>query len=310
MAATNSPLVRQAYDLARRAANTDSAVLITGETGTGKEFVAELVHRWSGRVDEPFIKVNCAALPENLVESELFGYEKGAFTGAVTAKPGRFELADRGTLFLDEIGEMSPATQAKVLRVLQDGTFERVGGIRTLKSDVRLVSATHQDLERLVKAGKFREDLYYRIHVVPIALPPLRSLRSRTEDLPALADFFLKRVAARLKAPPKSLAPEALAALSRQAWPGNLRELANLMERLTVMAAGVIIGLKDLPAPLRETKASSKGELGEVKADLLKKVLAETKGNKTKAAQRLGVSRRTLHTWLGQADDSSKEEIK
>ena len=234
--------------LLRRVAGTDSTVLIHGESGTGKELVARLLHAWSPRVGRPFVAVNCGAIPGELMESELFGHERGAFTGAQAARKGRFELAVRGTLFLDEIAEMSPPLQVKLLRVLQERCFERVGGSEMLPAAARIVAATHRDLERQIELGRFREDLYYRLHVVPIQIP---ALRERGEDILLLAEHALRGLEAaglgRVR-----LGDGVAAALLAYAWPGNVRELQNLMERLVIMHAGGTVQLRDLPAKMRD----------------------------------------------------------
>jgi transcriptional regulator with GAF, ATPase, and Fis domain len=237
-------------------------VLILGETGTGKELIAEAIHRHSGRREGPFVKVNCAALPENLLESELFGHERGAFTGADRQRVGRFELANEGTLLLDEIGTMSPGTQAKVLRVLQEREFERLGGTRTIKSDVRVVAATNRDLEDAIASGGFREDLYYRLNVVSIRMPPLRE---RKEDIIPLATFFLHRFADDLKKPVRGFSPAALRVLTRHHWPGNIRELENTVERAVLMADGDIVEPKDLSVAGQESGRDDRsGRVGSV----------------------------------------------
>src|SRR3954470_10443024 len=230
-----SSAIRQIYSVIEKVADTPSTVLISGESGTGKELIARALHEYSSRHAGPFIKINCAAIPKTLMESELFGYEKGAFTGAVGAKPGRFELAHGGTLFLDEIGEIPVEMQVKLLRVLQESEFERVGGIRTIKVDVRLVTATNRDLVEEIGAGAFREDLYYRLNVVPIHIPPLRE---RREDIPLLADHFIAKFNDRLKKQITSIAPDAVERLVAYHWPGNIRELENLMERTGLVCEG------------------------------------------------------------------------
>ncbi|SDF46077.1 sigma 54-interacting transcriptional regulator [Sporolituus thermophilus] len=239
-----SGLVRDVLALAAKAASSNATVLIRGESGTGKELIAEGIHYASQRAGGPFIRVNCAAIPVTLLESELFGYEKGAFTGAVRRKLGKFELAHKGTIFLDEIGDMDKAMQVKLLRVLQHKEFERVGGERTIKADVRIIAATNCDLEKKVAAGEFREDLYYRLNVIPIFLPPLRE---RREDIPLLVEHFLHKFAAQLDKPLKTVAPNAMEALMRYRWPGNVRELENIIERLCSLSDNVLIGLADLP---------------------------------------------------------------
>src|SRR3954469_1992294 len=242
-----SPAIRQIYAVVEKVANTPSTVLITGELGTGKELIARALHENSSRQAGPFIKINCAAIPKTLMESELFGYEKGAFTGAVGAKPGRFELAHGGTLFLDEIGEIPVEMQVKLLRVLQESEFERVGGIRTIKVDVRLVTATNRDLLQDISSGSFREDLYYRLNVVPIHIPPLRE---RREDIPLLADHFIAKFNDRLKKQITSIAPDAVERLVPYHWPGNIRELENLMERTVLFCEGPEIRVANLPVEI------------------------------------------------------------
>ncbi len=235
--------MRQVFETIQKVAETDLTVLIRGESGTGKELVAQALHQRSPRRERPFVAVNCAAISKELVESELFGHEKGAFTGADARRVGRFEAANEGTIFLDEIGDMAPETQAKVLRVLQERAFERVGGNQVQKVDVRVVAATHRDLEGEVRRGRFREDLYYRLRVVEIALPPLRE---RTEDMPALAQRLLEQVAERLGREPKRLSANALARLARHPWPGNVRELRNVLEQAAVLSSGLAIEEQDL----------------------------------------------------------------
>jgi len=239
-----SPAIRQIYAVVEKVANTPSTVLITGESGTGKELIARALHENSSRHGGPFIKINCAAIPKTLMESELFGYEKGAFTGAVGAKPGRFELAHGGTLFLDEIGEIPVEMQVKLLRVLQESEFERVGGIKTIKVDVRLVTATNRDLPELIAEDTFREDLFYRLNVVPIHIPPLRE---RREDIPLLADHFITKFNDRLRKEITGISAQAVAVLGSYHWPGNIRELENLMERTMLFCEGPQIEGYDLP---------------------------------------------------------------
>ena len=240
-----SGALRQCFGLIDKVADTPSTVLITGESGTGKELVARALHEHSSRNGEAFIKINCAAIPKTLMESELFGYEKGAFTGAVSQKPGRFELADKGTLFLDEIGELPVEMQVKLLRVLQESEFERVGGIKTLRVDVRVIAATNRDLVREVAQGNFREELFYRLNVVPISLPPLRE---RQQDIPLLVTHFIAKFNERLKKAVTGIAPEALEALVRYPFPGNIRELENILERAVLLSESAVLGLRDLPA--------------------------------------------------------------
>jgi DNA-binding NtrC family response regulator len=235
--------MRRAFEIAERVATTDSTVLILGESGTGKDLLAQEIHVRSPRAGKQFVAVNCAALPETLIESELFGYERGAFTGAAQQKKGKFELASGGTLFLDEIGDMNPVTQAKVLRALENRTIERLGGTQTIPVDVRVISATHRDLPAEIRAGKFREDLFYRLRVVTIELPPLRAHK---QDIPVLAESFLQTHAARLGRTAR-LTREAIAAIERYDWPGNVRELKNALERSLVLCRGEEIGVADLP---------------------------------------------------------------
>jgi nitrogen regulation protein NR(I) len=306
-----SPAMRQLFQVIEKVADTPSTVLITGESGTGKELVARALFEGSSRRERPFVKVNCAAIPKELVESELFGHEKGAFTGATHQKPGRFELADAGTLFLDEIGEVPLEMQVKLLRVLQEGEFERVGGIKTLKVNVRLVAATNRDLSEEIERGAFREDLFYRLNVVPIHIPPLRE---RREDIPLLVEHFRKKFNARLGRDVLRLSREALALLTSHHWPGNIRELENVMERTILFCEGSEIGAELLPEEMRGTKShTSASSLASVEApsgstlkeivrestarlerDLIAKALEETGGNVTRAAQKLGISRKGL----------------
>jgi transcriptional regulator with PAS, ATPase and Fis domain len=243
-----SPRMKEIARLLELVAPSEATVLLLGETGTGKELVAQAIHLNSRRRQGPFIVVNCAALPETLLESELFGHEKGAFTGATAKKEGRFLLAHQGTLFLDEIGELQPSTQAKILRVLQSREFEPLGSARTLKVDARIIAATNRNLENMVQQGTFRDDLYYRLHVFPITLP---TLRQRQEDLPLLADFFLKRFGEKYHSPAKTLSPEALQAMRRYSWPGNIRELENMLERGIILCQGEALTPAELPSQLQ-----------------------------------------------------------
>ncbi len=239
-----SPAMEEVYKLIRKAGPSDATVLILGETGTGKELVAAALHAASPRKDAPFIKIHCGAIPEDLLEPELFGHEKGAFTGAVREKPGKFELADGGTIFLDEVGEMAPSMQVKLLRVLQSGEFDRVGGTGTLTADVRVVAATNLDIKKAVKEKRFREDLYYRLNVVPVVLP---ALRERREDIPELVAFFLARLARKNNREILKVEPAAMKALSAARWAGNVRQLENLLERLLILLDGDVIREEDLP---------------------------------------------------------------
>jgi nitrogen regulation protein NR(I) len=311
-----SPAMRQIYEMIAKVADSPSTVLITGESGTGKELIARELHSGSSRRDKPLIKVNCAAIPKDLVESELFGYERGAFTGAVGSKPGRFELADGGTLFLDEIGEIPIEMQVKLLRALQESEFERVGGIKTLQVDVRLIAATNRDLKALIADGRFREDLYYRLAVVPISLPPLRD---RRQDIPLLVEHFIGKYNQRLGKRVDRIDDEAMQVLLGYGWPGNIRELENLMERSVLFADGPVIQGSSLPDSLRERAPGATipiapvGPLGSIAApsgasmkeivrqaqaelekELITRALEETDGNVTRAAKRLQISRKSL----------------
>jgi nitrogen regulation protein NR(I) len=306
--------MQDVFKIIDKVADTPSTVLITGESGTGKELIASALHGASSRRDKPFIKINCAAIPHNLIESELFGYERGAFTGAVTSKPGRFELADGGTLFLDEIGEIPVEMQVKLLRALQEGEFERVGGIKTTHVEVRLIAATNRDLQAEIEAGRFRKDLYYRLAVVPIALPPLRERRS---DIPMLARHFIEKYNRKLNKRIEGITDEAMAQLQAYAWPGNIRELENLIERVLLFADGPHITAKDLPDTMRQGASPSPASLAasvetppgegglkdivrmkaaELEKDLITKALEETGGNVTRAARLLQISRKSLQT--------------
>ncbi len=281
---------------ARRAAASASTVLVLGESGTGKEVLARQIHAWSPRASGPFVGVNCAALAETLLESELFGHEKGAFTGAVSRKPGKVELAHGGTLLLDEIGDVSPAFQAKLLRVLQERSFERVGGTRPIEVDVRVIAATNKDLKKKVAEGTFREDLFYRLAVISLVLPPLRE---RQRDVRALAEHFVAEVARESKRAPLKLAPEALALLEAHAWPGNIRELRNAIERAVVLCQADEVGPLDLPPDLME-KPSGQAPGGyhervdEFRRRAIREALEECGGNQTRAAEKLGLQRTYL----------------
>jgi two-component system response regulator AtoC len=290
-----SAAMKKIFSLIEKVAASDSTVLLLGESGTGKELIATTIHYQSRRKDRPIIKVNCGALPESLIESELFGHEKGAFTGAVRRRPGRFELADGGTIFLDEIGDIPLATQTKLLRVIQEKTFERVGGSDTLSVDCRIIAATNRNLEADVKAGRFREDLYYRLHVIPMTLPPLRE---RKEDIPRLVDFFLGKCKDKLLRNFR-LSEEVMQALLGYDYPGNIRELENILERCVTLSSSDTIGKDDLPPALfKQTGATARLSLSEVAAqaetEYIGRTLRTVKGNKTKAAELLGISRKTL----------------
>lgn len=331
-----SPRMQEIFAIIDKVANTPSTVLLTGESGTGKELVASALHENSGRKAKPFIKVNCAAIPKDLMESEFFGYEQGAFTGAVSSKPGRFELADGGTLFLDEIAEIPAAMQVKLLRALQESEFERVGGVRTIRVDVRVVAATNRELAREIEAGNFREDLFYRLNVVPIALPPLQDRRG---DVPLLVEFFIEKYNKRLTKNVTGVDPRAMEALAGYDWPGNIRELENVIERMLLFSESPIIDYGDLPEDVRkatphgakpvpraaETPAApalEQLESGstsmkdivrqatvEIEKDLIVKALDETRGNVTRAASLLGISRKGLQNKmkeLGLRDPENK----
>ncbi|HTJ80362.1 MAG TPA: sigma-54 dependent transcriptional regulator [Polyangiaceae bacterium] len=323
--------ILELYNVLERVADTPTTVLVTGESGTGKELVARALHENSSRRDAPFIKVNCAAIPKDLMEAELFGYERGAFTGAVAAKPGRFELASGGTLFLDEIGELPTDMQVKLLRVLQESEFERVGGIKTIKVDVRLVAATNRDLKREIGHGTFREDLYYRLNVVPIALP---ALRDRKPDIPVLVAHFIAKFNARLKKNVTAVDDAVAERLVTYGWPGNIRELENVVERAVLFTDGSLVGLGDLPeeirggaretgrasapqveAPRGEVPASSsdglkeqvKAAMSRLERDLIERALKQTQGNVTHAARLLKISRKGLQLKMKELGLREKE---
>lgn len=295
-----SPQMQRVFNLIKQVANTNSNVIIYGKSGTGKELVAKAIHYNSPRKDKPFIAVNCSAIPESLLESELFGHEKGAFTGAVSSRKGLFEEANGGTIFLDEIGDMSLAMQAKLLRVLEEKEIRAVGSDKPKKVDVRVIAATHKDLEKAVKEGTFREDLFYRLNVIPIYLP---ELRERVEDIPLLVEYFLKKYNEEAKKNVR-ISKEALACMMKYSWPGNVRELENLIERLVVLSTGDEIRVEDLPEHIRVCKAETiveeltlgdKITLEELEKRYILKVLRETGWHKSNAAKILGIDRRTLY---------------
>jgi nitrogen regulation protein NR(I) len=319
-----SPAMQEVFKMVGRISNSDAAVMITGESGSGKELVARAIHQYSSRHDRPFLAINCAAIPENLLESELFGHEKGSFTGASAQRIGRFEQCDGGTLFLDEIGDMPLAIQSKLLRVLQDGTFSRVGGNQTIKTDVRIVAATNKNLEAEVSAKNFREDLFYRLNVVRLHLPPLRN---RREDIRLLAEYFLKRVAAQKAKPQLQLSQDAVELLENHPWPGNVRELENTIQRAAVLATSDVLLPKDLP--LGQTTAVSTGEaaaaatpapssleeaarvlfeaasaqpglelLPWLEREFTRRAMESTGDNQVRAAKLLGITRATLRKRL------------
>jgi len=291
--------MKKVFDLVDRVAKSNAAVLITGESGTGKELIANAIHYNSERKDKPYIKVNCGAIPETLVESELFGHEKGAFTGAVTSKPGRFERAHKGTIFLDEVGELALPVQVKLLRVLQEKEVERVGGTEIIKVDVRVLAATNRELKKMVEEGTFREDLYYRLNVIPIELPPLRE---RKEDIAELIDYFLEKYCGEMGREKLEINKNALELLVDYEWKGNIRELENVIERLVILSQCNAINEKDLPKEiLHQDKSMSEFELPEtginleeVEKSLILQALRMSENNQTKAAQLLGITRHTL----------------
>ena len=296
----DAPEIRSLLTRAKQAARLDATVLITGESGAGKGLLARMVHYSSDRADKPFVAVNCVALPRELVESELFGHEKGAFTGAHERRLGRLEIADGGTVFLDEIGDMPLDLQPKLLTFLQENAFQRVGGNDTVSVDVRVITATHQDLPRLCRDREFREDLYFRINVLPLHLPPLRS---RKEDIPALVRYILERIGERRKMPTMTLADDALRALTTYPWPGNIRELENVLERSSAFCAGQTINLDDLPAEIRSTappdrprETSLAGRpLADIERDAILQTLDLCGGNKAEVARRLGISEKSIY---------------
>jgi two-component system, NtrC family, response regulator HydG len=321
-----SPAFKQMMTLIRQVADSSATVLVQGESGTGKELAARAIHDGSPRHAGPFVAVNCAALPETLLESELFGYEKGAFTGAASRKEGRFELADGGTLFLDEVADLSSLTQPKILRVLQEGEFERVGGTRTLRVDVRIVTATNQDLAQLVRDKRFREDLYYRLNVITVTTPPLRE---RREDIRVLAQHFLRVYAAKNNRTLEGFTDEALGCLEAYRWPGNVRELENVVERAVVLARGTVIEVGNLPGNVTERSVTFTRDepaagrpgaapdgvftirIGTPLAEIDQRVLEETlrfaDGNRTVTAKLLGIDPKTVFRKLKQAEEGADE---
>ena len=302
----NSPVMQEVYKTVGKVAKADATVLITGESGTGKELVAEALHYNSNRRSGPIVKVSCAALPETLLEAELFGHEKGSFTGAMTQRRGRFEMADKGTIFLDEIGEMSLPMQTKLLRVLQERKIERVGSSLPIKVDIRIICATNKDLQRQVEQQKFRDDLFYRLNVINIHMPPLRD---RKEDIPALVEHFLAKHRYSATAQPAAISEEALKRLMEYDWPGNVRELENVVERAVVLSRGQIITSRELPFGDHEAgehdeeggdevsveKSFFKKSVAQFEKDLIMKALRDANGNRSKAAEMLGIYRRLLY---------------
>ena len=303
----NSPAMQEVYKTIGKVAKADATVLITGESGTGKELVAEALHFNSNRRSGPLVKVSCAALPETLIEAELFGHEKGSFTGAMTQRRGRFEMADKGTIFLDEIGEMTVPTQTKLLRVLQERKIERIGSNLPIKVDIRIIVATNKDLQKQVEQAKFRDDLYYRLNVINIHMPPLRD---RKEDIPSLVEHFLAKHRYSATAQPAAISEEAIRRLMEYNWPGNVRELENVIERAVVLSRGQIITSRELPFGEHDTAEGEESESGDdakadssffkksvaqFEKDLIMKALRDANGNRSKAAEMLGIYRRLLY---------------
>jgi DNA-binding NtrC family response regulator len=303
-----SPALEATLKQARAVAATSATVLLTGENGTGKELLARAIHEESQRADGPFVAVSCAALPEALIESELFGHEKGSFTGAEKMRKGRFELADGGTLFLDEVSELTPSVQVKLLRVLQERKFERVGGSKTIEVDIRLIAACNSDLDKEVESGRFRRDLYFRLNVVPLVLPPLRQ---RHEDITLLAAHFAAKAAEKHKRTPPELDPELIEALLEYDWPGNVRELENVIERLVVLTTGSRLGSEFLPEKMQRTlpkdaaatdETTLEGAMVALKRRMIAAALKTEGGNKVAAAKRLGISRSYLHRLISELE--------
>jgi two-component system response regulator HydG len=297
-----SRAMRDLFEALSLVAPSDTTILIYGGSGTGKELVANAIHQNSPRARKPFIKVSCAALPETLLESELFGHERGAFTGAVARKAGRFQLANGGTIFLDEVGEMSPATQVKLLRVLQEREFEPLGGTKTIQVDIRVIAASNKDLETEVKEGKFREDLFYRLNVVPIHLPPLSE---RKEDIPLLAEHYFRFYKEKNKSSVRGFSPKTMDMMVRHDWPGNVREMENAIERAVLFCQGEYISPQDLPSPIQTAQNGQRlvsvpagMTLKQVEKEVVMNCLAETNGNRTQTARILGISRKTLQNKL------------
>src|SRR5580700_10413511 len=309
-----SPKMQEVLATVERVAPTNSTVLLGGESGVGKDLIARAIHEKSRRASGPFIKINSTAIPENLLESELFGYEKGAFTGANASKPGKFELADKGTLFLDEIGDVPPAIQVKLLRVLQEREFERLGGTRTVKVDVRLIAATNRDLREALEQGSFREDLYYRLNVVPIDIAPLRQ---RKEDIRDLVNLFISSFAGDSGKPVESITPEAMQILVNYHWPGNVRELQNIIERACALAKGTVLEAADIHLDVRPAKAANGASgflpegmtLEHWEDEMIREALRRANGNKSQAARLLGLSRNALRyrlSKIGIADEDKE----
>jgi DNA-binding NtrC family response regulator len=308
-----SPKMQEVLATVERIAPTNSTVLLGGESGVGKDLIARAIHEKSKRVRGPFLKINSTAIPENLLESELFGFEKGAFTGAAASKPGKFELADKGTLFLDEIGDVPPAIQVKLLRVLQEREFERLGGTKTIKVDVRLIAATNRDLRAALEEGTFREDLYYRLNVVPIDIAPLRE---RREDIPDLVNLFISRFAGDSGKAVESISPQAMQILVNYHWPGNVRELQNIVERACALAKGSVLEPADIHIDARPSKAANDGggflpegmTLEQWEDEMVQEALRRANGNKSQAARLLGLSRNALRYRLSKIGIADEEK--
>src|SRR5271165_4938434 len=308
-----SPKMQEVLATVERVAPTNATVLLGGESGVGKDLIARAIHEKSRRASGPFLKINSTAIPENLLESELFGFEKGAFTGAVASKPGKFELADKGTLFLDEIGDVPPVTQVKLLRVLQEREFERLGGTRTVKVDVRLIAATNRDLRAALEQGTFREDLYYRLNVVPIDIAPLRE---RSQDIPELCKLFVTRFAGDSEKTITGIAPEAMQALTSYYWPGNVRELQNVIERACALAPGPRLEVSDIRLEALRHKSEAAGDnflppgmtLEQWEDEMIREALRRASGNKSQAARSLGLSRNALRYRLSKMGVPDPEE--
>jgi DNA-binding NtrC family response regulator len=312
-----SAKMQEVLGTVERVATTNSTVLLGGESGVGKDLIARAIHEHSRRSAGPFIKINCTAIPENLLESELFGYEKGAFTGANTSKPGRFELADKGTIFLDEIGDVPGNIQVKLLHVLQDREFERLGGTKTLKVDVRVIAATNQDLRAALEQGTFRQDLFYRLNVVPISIPPLRE---RKEEIPYLVDYFIDRFAREAGKPQTGITPAALKLLMDFHWPGNVRELENIIERAVALSTGTVIDTADIRLDISPSISSTTATGGatafppegmtleQFEDEIIRESLRRTNGNKSQAARLLGLSRNALRYRLSKLGVPDEEE--
>ena len=299
------PAMQRIFRMVEKVAESDTTIMLNGETGTGKGLIARAIHQASGRTNKPFVQINCGATPEGLLESEFFGYSRGAFTGAISDKAGKFEMAKGGTIFLDEIGDMSADLQVKVLRVLEEGEFERVGDNTTIKSDARIIAATHRDLEEEVQKGNFREDLFYRLHVIPIMLP---TLKERKSDIPSLVDHFLEQFGRKLDSPPTKVSDSAMKILVNYSWPGNVRELKNLIERIAVLHESDTIKPEDLPEKLRaensrlaQSRVDARGDgisfntaVSEFEKALIVSALEKSNWVKNRAAQFLKIKRTTL----------------